>query len=153
MNFPNYQNYDNVNEAYTDLVIKITSVLDKIASLKEIRIKNSSQEWFDAEIIEQIKKRDKLFQLFKKSKLASVELIYKRAKNHLKHLINTKKKNYMRTKLSMNIGKPKELWKALKSLGLPSKAKKESKYVFKMVKLYPLMLKKMLKHLRIISPV
>ena len=86
-------------------------------------------------------------------KLASVELIYKRAKNHLKHLINTKKKNYMRTKLSMNIGKPKELWKALKSLGLPSKAKKESKYVFKMVKLYPLMLKKMLKHLRIISPV
>ena len=95
MNFPNYQNYDNVNEAYTDLVIKITSVLDKIAPLKEIRIKNSSQEWFDAEIIEQIKKRDKLFQLFKKSKLASVELIYKRAKNHLKHLINTKKKNYM----------------------------------------------------------
>ena len=107
MNFPNYQNYDNVNEAYTDLVIKITSALDKIAPLNEIRIKNSSQEWFDAEIIEQIKKRDKLFQLFKKSKLASVELIYKRAKNHLKHLINTKKKNYMRTKLSMNIGKPK----------------------------------------------
>ena len=25
VNFPNYQNYDNVNEAYTDLVNKITT--------------------------------------------------------------------------------------------------------------------------------
>ena len=33
----------------------------------------------------------------------------------------------MRIKLSENIGKPKELWKALKSLGLPSKVNKESK--------------------------
>ena len=46
---------------YTDLINKITTELDKIAPLKEIRIKNSSQEWFDAEIIEQINKRDKLF--------------------------------------------------------------------------------------------
>ena len=127
VNFPNYQNYENVNEAYADLVNKITTELDKIAPLKEIRIKNSSQEWFDAEIIEQINKRDKLFQNFKKSKSALDELSYKRAKNHLKNMIKTKKKNYMRTKLSENIGKPNELSKALKSLGLPSKVNKESK--------------------------
>ena len=32
-----------------------------------------------------------------------------------------KKRNYFETKLTENIGKPKELWKTLKALGLPNK--------------------------------
>ena len=90
INFPNYQNYDDVNEAYTDFVNKIIVEIDKIAPLKKIRIKNSSQEWFDEEIIEHINKRDKLFQKFKKSREASDELLYKRMKNRLKNMIKSK---------------------------------------------------------------
>ena len=37
-------------------------------------------------------------------------------------MIKDKKKNFAIGKLDDNIGKPKELWKSLKSLGLPSKA-------------------------------
>ena len=37
------------------------------------------------------------------------------------NLIKTKKNQFYKTKLKENIGKPKELWNALKSLGLPSK--------------------------------
>ena len=36
-------------------------------------------------------------------------------------MIKDKKKNFVIRKLNNNIGKPKELWKSLKSLGLPSK--------------------------------
>ena len=36
-------------------------------------------------------------------------------------MIKSKKKNFVVGKLNENIGKPKELWKSLKSLGLPSK--------------------------------
>ena len=36
-------------------------------------------------------------------------------------LIKQKKGQFYKEKLKENIGKPKELWKALKSLGLPSK--------------------------------
>ena len=36
-------------------------------------------------------------------------------------MIKDKKKNFVIGKLNHNIGKPKELWKSLKSLGLPSK--------------------------------
>ena len=43
VNFPNYQNYDDVNKAYADLINRIITVIDKIAPMKEIRIKNSSQ--------------------------------------------------------------------------------------------------------------
>ena len=36
-------------------------------------------------------------------------------------MIKDKKKNFVVGKLNDNIGKPKELWKSLKSLGFPSK--------------------------------
>ena len=42
-------------------------------------------------------------------------------RNKVQHLINKKKKTFVVGKLNENIGKPKELWKSLKSLGLPSK--------------------------------
>ena len=42
----------------------------------------------------------------------------KEAKNEVQKLIRTKKKSYFESKLTENIGKPKELWKSLKSLGL-----------------------------------
>ena len=39
----------------------------------------------------------------------------------MQKLISYKKKKFFENKLNDSIGKPKELWKALKSLGLPSK--------------------------------
>ena len=43
---------------------------------------------------------------------------YKKARNEVQKLIHTNKKAYFEGKLTENIGKPKELWKSLKSLGL-----------------------------------
>ena len=45
------------------------SVIDRVAPIKERRVKQNSQEWFDGEIADEIKNRDKLFKKFKKSKL------------------------------------------------------------------------------------
>ena len=39
----------------------------------------------------------------------------------MQKLISYKKKHFFENKLNDSIGKPKELWKALKFLGLPSK--------------------------------
>ena len=41
-------------------------------------------------------------------------------------MIKNKKKNFVVGKLNENMGKPKELWKSLKSLGLPSKKSSSS---------------------------
>ena len=46
---------------------------------------------------------------------------YKKSWNKVQRMIKDKKKNFVIGKLNDNIGKPKELWKSLKSLGLPSK--------------------------------
>ena len=122
-NFPDYSKFKDINDAYSDFTGKVTSVIDEIAPTKEIRVKNNSQDWFDAEINEEIKRRDKLLARFKKSRLQSDHESYKKERNKVQRMIKNKKKKFVVGKLNENMGKPKELWKSLKSLGLPSKKK------------------------------
>ena len=67
-NCPNYSNFADVNEAYLDFVEKTCDVINGIAPIKEICIKNNTAEWIDEEILVGIRIRDKLFRKFKKSK-------------------------------------------------------------------------------------
>ena len=65
-----------------------------------------------------ISDRDKLFKKFKKSHLHVDKDNYKEVRNEIQKLIRTKKKAYFESKLTENTGKPNQLWKCLKSLGL-----------------------------------
>ena len=65
--------------------------------------------------------RGKLFKKCKKSKFHIDKEIYKIARYEVQKLISYKEKMFFDDRLSDSIGKHKELWKALKSLGLPSK--------------------------------
>ena len=97
-------------------------VIDLVAPIKSRRIKQNSQEWFDGEIEEKISVSDKLFKKFKKSKLHIDKEIHKVARYEVQKLISYKNFFFFfENRLNDSIGKPKELWKALKSLGLPSK--------------------------------
>ena len=63
--FPNYNDFDNINTAYSDFINKLEMAIDKIAPLKKICVKNKTAEWIDVEIPNGIKKRNKLFIKFK----------------------------------------------------------------------------------------
>ena len=67
--FPNYEKFSNINLAYSDFMDKLMLIFNKIAPIKEARVKCNSREWFDGEIAEQITIRDKLFKNLKTSKL------------------------------------------------------------------------------------
>ena len=121
MNFPNYDIFSDVNAAYSDILNKISDAIDKVAPIKLLRIKNNTQDWFDHEIAEAIKLREKFYKKFKKSKLHVDYNLYIEAKYNAQKLIKQKKIEFYNTKLKENISKPKELWKALKNLSLPSK--------------------------------
>ena len=94
------------------------AVIDNLAPSKNKRIKGTSQNWFDAEIMEKIGDRDKVFKNFKKSHLHVDKDNYKEARNEIQRLIRTKKKAFFESKLTEKIGRPKELCNCLKSLGL-----------------------------------
>ena len=119
--FPNYNNFEDINDAYSNFIQKVMGVIDLVAPIKSRRIKQNSQEWFDGEVAEKISVCDKLFKKFKKSKLHIDREIYKVARYEVQKLISYKKKKFFENRLNDSIGKPKELWKAPKSLGLPSK--------------------------------
>ena len=79
-------------DAYSDFISKISKIIDNLAPMKQSRIKNNSQEWFDGEIMEKIAIRDKLFKKFKNAKLHVDNDIFKEAKKEVVDLINRKKK-------------------------------------------------------------
>ena len=121
----------DIKAAYSHFMQVITSIIDEIAPLKEIRIRNNTQEWMDEEVLEGIRIRDKLLSRFKRTKSHIDHVNFKKARNNVLSLIKKKKKTCVVGKLNENIGKPKELWKSLKSLGLPSKQDKPSKICLK----------------------
>ena len=52
---------------------------------------------------------------------------YRKSINKGKNLIKRKKRNYIKEKLTENIGNSNELWKTFKKLGLPSKNEGQAK--------------------------
>ena len=125
--FPNYRNFDCVNSAYKHFVDKIMEVIEKLAPIKEIRIKGASKPWFDGEVVERITVRDKLKIKFSKSKLQIDHDNFKNAQKQASQIIKRKKLEYIKNELRDNIAKPSKLWKTLKSIGLPKKGKNEAK--------------------------
>ena len=69
LSFPNYELFDDIDKAYENFIQKVMAVIDNLAPSKNKRIKGTSQDWFDVEIIKKINERDKLFKKFKKSRL------------------------------------------------------------------------------------
>ena len=117
VSFPNYENFDNPDIAYSGFITTLECVINVIAPFKTVRIKNNASEWFDGEIAEKIHTRDKLHKKFKSTKLHVDEEIYKEARNTVQNLIRKKKKAYFEE----NTANPKKNWKTLKQLGLPEK--------------------------------
>ena len=85
------------------------------------RVKGNTQNWFDGKVLEKLRSRDKLFKAFKKTRLHINKELYKKAKYDAQKLIAAKKQAFFDEKLSESVGKPKELWNTLKSLGMPKK--------------------------------
>ena len=121
VNFPNYLKFDNIDSAYSKFLKTHMTVIHSLAPSMEKRIKGRTQEWFDGEISELIAIRNQQYKKFKKTLLHVDKEIFKETKYKVIKMIKSKKKLYFERKLHVNIAKPKDLWKAIKSLQLPCK--------------------------------
>jgi len=129
--FPDYSIFESINEAYTDFITKFMIAIDSISPLKQVRVKTNTKPWFDGNILEAIRVRDKLRKKYKKSGLQVDFDMFKDAQKHAKQLTKTKKCTYVKDQLRANIAKPSKLWKVLKSIGLPSNANNTAKVCLK----------------------
>ena len=85
------------------------------------QVNENTQNWFDGEVLEKLMSRGKLFKALKKTRLHNDKESYKKTKFDALKLIAAKKKAIFNGKLSESVGKPKESWNTLKSVGMPKK--------------------------------
>ena len=72
------------------------TVIDNVAPCKTKRVKGNTQNWFDGEVLEKLRPRDKLVKALKKTRLHIDKKLYKKAKYDAQKLIVTKKsKHYL----------------------------------------------------------
>ena len=82
--FPDYSTFDDVNEGYADLIQKVNSIIDEIAPVNEMCIKNNTEEWVDEETFEAIRVRDKKYKRFKSTRLHVDHVNYRKSRNPVK---------------------------------------------------------------------
>jgi len=85
----------NIDEIYANFATQLRIIIDTVAPLREIRVKNNTPDWFDGEILEEIRKRDKLHKKYKNYKLEEDGVQYRSSRNKVQTLINTKKQKYI----------------------------------------------------------
>lgn len=68
LNFPNYHNFKNINDAYSKFIQKVMGVIDLVAPIKARQIKQNSQKRFHGKVAEKKSVRDKLLKKKKKIK-------------------------------------------------------------------------------------
>ena len=109
--YPNYENFININEDYSNFIQKITSVIDEVAPCKTKRVKGNSKEWFDSVVSEEINNRDKVFKKFKKSRLPLNQENYKKALYEVKKLIAEKRETALKQNLPKTLANQKSCGK------------------------------------------
>ena len=84
-------------------------VIDNVAPCKTKQVNWNTRNWFDGEVLEKLRSRDKHFEVFKKMRLHINKEQYKKVKYNAPKLFATKKQAFFDKKLSKGVDKPKEL--------------------------------------------
>ena len=98
-----------VNEAWETFKSKFLCILNKMAPLKEVRIKQQSDPWVNSELLELIEQRDHNLKLFRKSKLSQDYKNYLHFRNQVDYTTKSAKSMYFQESVADNKHKPKKL--------------------------------------------
>ena len=107
----------NINDAWFNYREICMNILDSVAPIKEIRIKQRTEPWISADILECIQIRDNRFQKFKKSGKSDDYKKNCKLRNHVQKSCKIAKSEYFSSQIEENKNNPKKLWSNFKSLG------------------------------------
>ena len=97
--------------------------IDKHAPSKVVRIKVRTEPWIDAEILNNIKVRDKRLRHFRITNDEQHFKEYKIERNKVQRLVKSAKRDYFSNQVTEHKNNPKKLWQSLKKLGCSNKLK------------------------------
>ena len=108
----------------------LQEIVNEIAPMKDVRVKINLKSWFDSDIMEAIRVRDKLKKIFVRTKLHVDHERFKKQRNSAPQKTKNKKTNFVGNQLQKNTKKSKEMRKVLKNIGLPFQVAQYQKYVY-----------------------
>ena len=111
---------NDTEKAYELWASKFTTLLDCYAPIKKKRVRKKPSPWMKKHILDSIRKRDKLKNIARKSKLECDWVQYKKMRNSVTSLIRKAKRNYITESILQNKGNSGAMWKLLKFL-IPDK--------------------------------
>ena len=94
---------DNVVDAWEKFKSIFMSVVNNISPIKEVRIKQRTEPWINAEILQSINDRDRAFKVFKGDKSEQNFSSFKDLRNKTQTLIYNAKKNFFSLSLKLQI--------------------------------------------------
>ena len=120
---------ESVEGAWLAFKSRFQTIVDSLAPLKEIRIKQSTAPWITAEIIHTRSERDKALRKFKHTNYECWHNMYLHLRNEVQYKTKAAKANYYEAQVEENKNNPTKLWQTLKSLGTSSRSKCNSKNI------------------------
>ena len=130
VDWTNVTNCTNVNEAWDNFKKIFFEVLDEVAPIKIVRIKNRTEPWMTSTILDLIRERDKfLCESNKNRNDKKLRSKFNSLRNKVQREIRKAKANFFKDKIEENKDNPKNLWKQFKSLGYSSKSTNKSKII------------------------
>ena len=130
LDWTDFYQCDDVDLALSIFSVSFTKILDKIAPIKCVRIKQNTEPWITDEILQLIHNRDELlykFRKFRNSKNSDIYSEYCKIRNKVQRLVKQSKKEYFNSQVDEYKQKPRLLWKCLRQLGYSNKTKEKSK--------------------------
>ena len=93
-------------------------IVDKLAPLKKVCLKQRSEPWFSSEILELIKERHEINKLCTQSSTPDLENKRRELRNKIQTEIKAAKKEYFQNVIEENTGDGCKMWKCLKDMGV-----------------------------------
>ena len=119
MKILNYSLLSCADSAYNHLSKILLNTMNHIALIKDNHIKGNTKPWFGSNMIGLIRKRKTLLKNNLHTKLHLDYEYFKEQRNIHQREIQREKAKFVKEQLQKNANNSKELWKALKNLGMP----------------------------------
>ena len=109
------------------------SILNSIAPVKEVRLKQRTEPWVDSELLDLMRSRDRFLYQFKKPGNSEDYRLFCSYRNQVQRYIRKAKADYFSNKIEENKNNSKNLWQQLKSLGYKNKKDDNSNIVLTII--------------------
>ena len=119
-NWQEILNYTTCDEAWLSFKCKFLGILNKVAPVKLVRIKQGTDPWMTGEVLHLIHEVNRSLQQFKKTKSNEWYDKYVYLRNQVQIKKTQAKSDYYVNKVEENKNQPKKLWETLKTLGTSS---------------------------------